>query len=508
MMTMLKKSSPASLGLLALTSLACLAQLCSAEHPLLKEKSLRRLGEINSLHRNSLPEFRCNLYVEALRDILEVPQIKASGRELIVHALQVLDHKDYTRHLLKDLKHCVASDVGAHMKEGANLVGSLADKAMLKLGGELGGYGRYGSEFLAADEHLRLRRPHHLHSEHLAHGFGHNGIGIERLYEDKRRLERALEAKMIDLNEAARTIKHLRHEVHELSRVASGQGHELTMSILDRASYEALRLEHETALKREHHLRRTVHELEQELSATRRHHLYGSGHVGAHLGSDHTTAMMIVDPIEQASLLSYYLLEHGALNHHGSSHHQQASQCYRYYLLFSYPGRVSRETIETVARLPVRVNTMKQFFKLIDGSYLHESLRAAERLRESLDESVRRVGHEMHHCLKEAEEYLRHHKVHFKEHFEVGAGHHLGGHVLGHLSGLSDLELEHHHSSHHHSSPTGSSSTSTSTSTSGSGAAAAASAGSSAASASAGAAAAATSAATSANHLSSIPALH
>lgn len=471
-----------SVGLLAL-SLALVAHVCQASHHfLLNEENLRQLTDLSYKTIHDPLEHRCKSFAKALREIIHVSPLKASDNQMVAHALQVLAHKEHSTHpLVQELARCQASSFGH--------------------GGILGGQEHHQQSFghhgLESHAHKAVRKLGLGEAQY----FGEQLAG--RLHHEKRHLERVLSSKLLDLDYQAREIKHLRHELHELKQVAKGRLPEVAAQIIDRAQFELLKLGHDAALKRVHHLEKFVHELEQELRrGAHGHHpgLVGSGGHGHH----HDESKKIHNPIEQAVILSHRL-------HHHSEHERPASRCYKYYLLFSYPQAVTKKTIKTVANLQIRVKKIEQFFKLVNPNHLSSLLHTANRLAESHEELARGVGHQFRNCLLEAEEYVRHNKIYFDEFDHVDV--HLGssiGHLGEHVSSLHGVNLHRpvgfvETSHHNHSSPSGSTSTSTSTSTtsSGAGAASAASGGAtSSTSASASAASASASASASSSNLS------
>lgn len=150
---------------------------------------------------------------------------------------------------------------------------------------------------------------------------------------------------------------------------------------LDRSRFEQMKQLYEASVKREENLRQQIVE---ESSKN------GKNKKDEKKEDKKDYKKRVKDPAEQAAILYDKL---GAKD-------APEDRCYKYYLLFSYPDKVIKATIKTIAHLQVDLNDMNEFYSLVNPAFTRKFDKVLDSLSGSKTKDAQRAAEEFGECLK------------------------------------------------------------------------------------------------------------
>lgn len=100
----------------------------------------------------------------------------------------------------------------------------------------------------------------------------------------------------------------------------------------------------------------------------------------------------LTDPVKMASLMWEKL----------DPDEDQLTRCYRYYLLYSYPKKITKATVKTIANLSLRVPNIESYNQLLITPYSDLMRRTSETLMSSSNKRAVKVGADMQECMSQS----------------------------------------------------------------------------------------------------------
>lgn len=173
-----------------------------------------------------------------------------------------------------------------------------------------------------------------------------------------------------DLAHLETTLEALQHEQQESSHKAEEE-------------LEAMKELYEAALKREEKMKQMMENSSESKNE-----------------NDKDDKKRVKDPASQAAILYDKL----------SAKDQPEDRCYKYYLLFTYPDKVVKKTIKTIAKLQVDLHDMAAFHLLVSPVFSIKLERILGQLAASKKKDVKLAAKEFEQCLsglKDIEENIQ-----------------------------------------------------------------------------------------------------
>lgn len=100
----------------------------------------------------------------------------------------------------------------------------------------------------------------------------------------------------------------------------------------------------------------------------------------------------LTDPAKMASLMWEKL----------DPDEDQLTRCYRYYLLYSYPKKITKATVKTIANLSLRVPNIESYNQLVITPYSDLMRRTSDTLVSSSNKRAVKVGTDMQECMSQS----------------------------------------------------------------------------------------------------------
>lgn len=196
---------------------------------------------------------------------------------------------------------------------------------------------------------------------------------VENLTREKENLEESLKLKESEL-------ESLQLEVAGLKRVVATGKLEADSSSnradLDRARFEEMKQLYESVSKREENMKRIIDEM----------------NFNKHEKEDKKDdKKRVKDPADQAAILFEKL----------SAKDGPEDRCYKYYLLFTYPDKIVKKTVKTIAKLQLDLHDMTEFHSLVNSAFSLKLARVLDELASSKKVDVQHVAEEFGECFRD-----------------------------------------------------------------------------------------------------------